>query len=198
MTKVRIFIDFWNFQLSVNDVAGRGYRVDWVKFSPWLVSQAQAMVGTPLTLEGTSVYLSYNPRRPEDKPLRDWAVNFLDHVPGVNVTIMERKLKNPPNCPACHKPIDICPHCHVSTAGTVEKGVDTAMVTDLLSLAWENAWEVAILLSSDRDFIPAVQMLDRKGYRVLNAHFPPIGAELSRTCWASIDLKQALPHIARP
>jgi|GEM_PF-5530480 len=33
------------------------------------------------------------------------------------------------------------------------------MVTDLLALAWENAWEVAILLSSDRDFIPAIQML---------------------------------------
>jgi uncharacterized LabA/DUF88 family protein len=71
------------------------------------------------------------------------------------------------------------------------------MVTDLLALAWESAWEVAILLSSDRDFIPAVQMLNRKGYRVLNAHFPPMGAELSKVCWASLDLKKALPEISR-
>jgi len=57
-------------------------------------------------------------------------------------------------------------------AGTIEKGFDTALVTDLLSLAWETSWDVAVLISSDRDFIPAVEMLNRKGYRVSNAHIP--------------------------
>jgi len=197
MAKTRIFIDFWNFQLSLNDNAGKAYRADWTKLSPWLINQAQGIIGSPLQHEGTSVYLSYDPRKPDDKSLRDWANNFLDHLPGVNVVMQERKPKNPPVCPACHKSIDICPHCGASTAGTIEKGVDTAMVTDLLALAWESTWEIAILLSSDRDFIPAIQMLNRKGYRVINAHFPPIGAELSRACWASIDLKKAVPDIAR-
>jgi uncharacterized LabA/DUF88 family protein len=79
----------------------------------------------------------------------------------------------------------------------LRKGVDTAIVTDLLSLAWENAWEVAILVSSDRDFIPAFEMLSRKGYRVINAHFPPQGAELARKCWGNIDLRKALGPIQR-
>jgi uncharacterized LabA/DUF88 family protein len=82
-------------------------------------------------------------------------------------------------------------------ASIIEKGVDTAMVTDLFSQAWESAWDVAVLISSDRDFIPAVEMLSRKGYRVINAHFPPIGMDLAKSCWASIDLSKALPHIAR-
>jgi len=38
--------------------------------------------------------------------------------------------------------------------GTGEKGIDTAIATDMISLAWEDAWDVAILISSDKDFIP--------------------------------------------
>jgi uncharacterized LabA/DUF88 family protein len=66
-------------------------------------------------------------------------------------------------------------------------------VTDMISLAWERAWEVAILVSSDRDHIPAVEFLTNKGLRVINAHFPPAGMQLARKCWASIDLS---PHLA--
>ena len=37
----------------------------------------------------------------------------------------------------------------------MEKGVDTAIITDLLTLAWEGAYDVAILVSSDADLVPA-------------------------------------------
>ena len=195
--KLRIFVDFWNFQLSVNEFAGKDYRLDWKKLSPWLLSEASALIDPSLSFEETRVYLSFNPRRIEDKGLRDWANNTLDRFPGIHVLMVERKPKNPPSCPVCHATIDPCPNCGSSMTGTIEKGVDTAMVTDLLSLAWENAWDVAVLISSDRDFIPAVEMLSRKGYRVINAHFPPTGMELAKSCWASINLSKALPNISR-
>ena len=197
MAKSRIFIDFWNFQLSVISVVGNQYRIDWKKLPPWLIQEAKLLVDPGLSYEGTRVYMSYHPGRPEDLRLRDWANNFLDRVPGVDVLMVERKPKNPPVCPSCHRVINPCPYCNSSTSGTIEKGVDTAIVTDLLSLAWEAAWDVAILITSDRDFIPAVEMLHRKGFKVINAHFPPTGMELSKVCWASLDLRQALPHIAR-
>lgn len=57
--------------------------------------------------------------------------------------------------------------------------------------------EVAILISSDRDFIPAVQMLTAKGYKVINAHFPPSGMNFAGECWASIDIRKGLPDLAR-
>lgn len=197
MTKARIFIDFWNFQLSIINVAGNQYRVDWTRLSPWLIQETRLLTDPGLTFEGTRVYLSYHSRRPEDLRLRDWANNFLDRVPGVDVRMVERKPKNPPVCPSCHRAINPCPYCNSSTAGTIEKGVDTSIVTDLLSLAWDSAWDVAILITSDRDFIPAVDLLNRKGYKVVNGHFPPVGMELAKVCWASLDLRQALPHLSR-
>lgn len=73
--KTRIFIDFWNFQLGINDVAPQNYRADWKKISPWLIAQATAAVGRPLSFEGTHVYMSYSPNSRKDAPLKDFATN---------------------------------------------------------------------------------------------------------------------------
>jgi len=32
--RTRIFVDFWNFQLSLNSNAQAGYRLDWKAISP--------------------------------------------------------------------------------------------------------------------------------------------------------------------
>ena len=39
--------------------------------------------------------------------------------------------------------------------GYKEKGVDSTLVTLMLKKAWLNNYDVALLVSSDRDFIPA-------------------------------------------
>jgi uncharacterized LabA/DUF88 family protein len=195
--RTRAFIDFWNFQLSLNANTPAGYRLDWKALSPWLIAQAEAAVATSLSYEGTHVYVSSDPASKAEAPLRDFALNVLDRFPGVGVTLIERKPRNPPICPSCHQPITSCPLCGGAMNRTIEKGVDTAIVTDILRLVWENALEVIILASSDRDYIPAVQMLSAKGYRVINAHFPPQGMHLARTCWASIDIKSGLPLLER-
>ena len=195
MPKARIFVDYWNFQLNVNNYFGKEFRLDWFKLSGLLIKETITLLGTPIEFEGMNVYISYNKDNPGDRSLKDWASNTLDKAPGVDVILKERKPKNPPTCPGCHREIINCPHCGIMMKTTIEKGVDTAIVTDLISLAWENAWEYAILLSSDKDYIPAVEMLNRKGYHVINAHFPPAGAELAKTCWAEVDVKKHLKEI---
>jgi len=55
--KLRLFVDFWNFQLSVNDLAGKDYRVDWKKLSPWLLGEARTLIDPSLSFEETRVYL---------------------------------------------------------------------------------------------------------------------------------------------
>lgn len=195
--KTRIFFDFWNFQLSLNEAASANYRVDWQKVSPWLIGQASTIVGSALTYEGTYIYVSHDPKNKKDNRLRDFALNVLDRFPGVQVTMLERKAKSSPVCPNCHQPIATCPHCAAAVTGTIEKGVDTAIVTDMLKLAWEGALSVAVLVSSDRDFIPAVELLAAKGHRVINAHFPPRGMHLARACWGSVDLRSGLKDFAR-
>ena len=195
--KVRYFVDFWNFQLTLNEVAPKGYKLDWKEFPSWLSYRASEITGQHLQFDGIHIYMSYNRRSAKDRRLRDWAMNVLDRLPGTQVILRERKAKGPPTCPSCHKLVSLCPYCGATMSGTVEKGSDVALVTDLLTLAWDGAWQVAVLVSSDRDFIPAVERLGTRGFRIINAHFPPKGMHLARTCWASIDLRKGLTDLER-
>jgi uncharacterized LabA/DUF88 family protein len=193
--RVRGFVDFWNFQLGIQEAIGKNFHLDWKELGPWLTRKAAELTLAAgqygrMRYEGLHVYLSYNPKKPEDTKLRHWATNTLDRFPGVQVTAAERKPKNPPKCPACHKEIAACSYCNASMTGTVEKGIDTAMVTDMIRLAWEGSYEVAVVVSSDRDFIPAVEFLDKKGLKIIHAGFPPKGSDLATSCWASLDLKK--------
>ena len=193
--RTRIFVDFWNLQLAINEHAGREYRMDWRKLSPRLITEAEACLNSTLRFDGTNVYISYDPRKETGRRLRNWGLNTLDRFPGISVILRERQAKSAPSCPSCHVSVDTCPHCGGRMIGTVEKGIDTAITTDMIRLAWEDAWDVAILASSDRDFIPVVEFLASKGKRVLNVHLPPKGIHLARTCWASIDLKPIIPDL---
>ena len=71
--------------------------------------------------------------------------------------------------------------------------MDIAIAIDMIKLAREDAWDWAVLVSSDRDFIPAVEFLNGKGRKVLHAGFPPRGSQLAAKCWGSLDLR---PHLS--
>ncbi len=71
---------------------------------------------------------------------------------------------------------------------TEEKGVDVAIVTDMIRLAWEAAYDIAVLVSSDSDLAPAIEFLDLRGRKIVQAGFPPIGSHVATTCWASFDM----------
>jgi len=161
------------------------------------ISETEKIIGSPLEFNGTNVYLSYDPKKKTDKGLLGWAKNKLARFPGIRVIVKERQTRRPPYCPHCHQAVTNCPHCGGQMVGTIEKGIDTAIVTDMMRLAWEGVLDVAILASSDRDFIPAVTCLQSKSLRVINVLFPPIGADLAKTCWASIDMRPHLPSLSR-
>lgn len=44
-----------------------------------------------------------------------------------------------------------------------EKQVDVYLATQMVALAYEDAYDVAILLSGDSDFVPAVELAQQKG-----------------------------------
>lgn len=199
--RVRVFVDFWNFQLAIVPAYGQ-LKLDWSRLGPWLTAEAGVRIGLGVDdrvrFEGMHVYLSYNPRQPTDVKLRQWATNTLDRFPGVCVVAKERKPRRPPKCPACHSEIATCPLCSKDMAGTVEKGIDTAIVTDMIRLAWSDSWDIAVLVSGDRDFIPAVEFLDSKGLKVIQGCFGSSGRDLGNRCWATIDLSTRLTEITRP
>jgi len=48
----------------------------------------------------------------------------------------------------------------------IEKGIDASLSTDLLWYAFQNAYDKAILITGDADFIPAVQRVRLLGKNI--------------------------------
>ena len=53
----------------------------------------------------------------------------------------------------------------------VEKGIDVAIAVECLSLAYENTYDTALLVSGDSDYVELVEALKRKGKHVECAMF---------------------------
>jgi len=60
-----------------------------------------------------------------------------------------------------------CQHCgHKDYGIPYQKGVDVSLVTEVMSLAFENAFDIAIIVSGDNDFQDAVHHIKSKGKKV--------------------------------
>ena len=199
--RARVFVDFWNFQLSWNSSAGRDARCDWPRLPQALVSEAGTLLAAvgvdgTLSLEETIVHASVEPH--DDRPLAKWLRDFLDRQPSFDVKVRERRSRSKSiHCRVCGVTTGACPACGAPYVGRPEKGVDAALVTDLLALAWQGSYDVAILVSSDGDFVPAVEHVQNKGLKVVNAGWRSSGHELKQACWASFDLDQMVSRLTR-
>lgn len=189
--RVRVFVDFWNFQLSLNKRSNAvRFEADWKVLGGVLAGAAAEVVdaGAQVVYQGMDIYGSYG-EGDADARLRKWAENWLARQPGVHVEMQpRRKVRNSPVCPSCHRAVPACPACGADMRGSEEKGVDTRLTTAMISLAWIDNYDVAVLVSSDRDFVPVVEFLETKGKKVVHGAFPPAAAEVTRKCWASIDI----------
>ncbi len=52
-----------------------------------------------------------------------------------------------------------------------EKQVDVYLATQLVALAYENAYDIAYLVSGDEDFVPAIEIVQQKGKIVVAVSF---------------------------
>ena len=139
--------------------------------------------------QGLNLYGSYDPRSEKDRGMHRWATGVVARFPGVGVSIVPRpKKRSPPKCPHCYEEVAVCPSCGSDMRGTEEKGVDVRIATDMISLAWAGTYDVGVLVSSDRDFVPLAEFLATKGLKVIHGRFPPQGAELAGKCWGEIGI----------
>lgn len=83
---------------------------------------------------------------------------FYDSLRSLEITICTKKLR--------YKNI-VCRHCNqVDENIAYQKGVDVALVTEAMSLAFERAYDVAIIVSGDNDFVDAINFIKTKGLKV--------------------------------
>lgn len=195
--RIRIFVDFWNFSLSLRR-EDDSFMIDWKQVSKVFVAEAAQLLGGAVTYEAMHVYGSYDPAKPNDAKFKNWFTTWLDKLPGVHSVLLERqKKRNHIHCPLCHGEVSECPHCQGDLRGTEEKGVDTRIATELISLAWSNGYDVAIIVSADRDFVPVADFLQSRGIKVIHAAFPPSGSQLSQRCWGNFSVISLMDKIRR-
>ena len=142
---VRIFVDFWNLALA------------WEKKLPGLIMDKLDEKGyldkENADLRGITVYASTHPEpTDEHRQQEHWLLFKLDQMPGYTVK-------------TCVRQRQPCDH-NIHEAHYVEKGVDTMLVCDMLSLAMRNLYEVGVVISDDSDLVPSIQsvqdVLDRQ------------------------------------
>ena len=100
--------------------------------------------------------------------------SFFDKLRSNQITIITKPLK--------YKSVK-CAHCkHTDLNVPYQKGVDVALVTDTISLAVEKAYDIAIIVSGDNDFVDAVNFVKAKGLKVWVVSFSSaLGDDLMRS-----------------
>lgn len=188
MANVKLFVDFWNFQLSWNyhikPEAGSALPhvpIGWRNLPEVLIGGLPLVLGpsTEMVYKGTQVYASVNPKPGSpDAKLKGFLHSGLGQMTGYKVHVRERRFKR-----------DTCPHCKEAIERMVEKGVDASIVTDLFSGAINNAYDVAVLVSNDSDFVPAIQTIqERLNKQIVHVGFKQGGDHVRTAAWSHIIL----------
>jgi uncharacterized LabA/DUF88 family protein len=115
--------------------------------------------------------------------------SFYDMLRQNEITIVTKPLK--------YKRI-ICKHCNTKDENVpYQKGVDVALATDMMGLAFEDAYDLAILISGDNDFENAVNYLKGKGKKVWVVSFiDSLGQDLMRVADRVIKLDSVFDDVA--
>lgn len=166
------------------------FNTDWAIIGSSLAVAAANIVksASPTEFQGLDFYGSYRPTE-QGRKCNQWVTRLIGTRPGVSVHLVPRKRKKVhPKCPQYYHITKTCPECGADMRGTEEKGVDVRMATDMIKLARVDNYDVAVLVSSDADFVPMAEFLETRGIKVIHGAFPPIGHHLSSCCWGRIDL----------
>jgi hypothetical protein len=103
--------------------------------------------------------------------------------------VLGDRVTGPTSCNAC--PLGgtpECRRCRASIAGSGGQTTTDAISVDIFRAAREEAFDVAVIVSSDTALIPVARHLKTKGLLVVVCGFLPRGLEMSRECSAFLDI----------
>jgi hypothetical protein len=182
MRTVKLYVDFWNFQLgwnsNMNPSHGTPVKIAWRQMPTILMAELPSVFGPgeQFSYRGTQVFASVDPRPgSKDEGLKRF-LHSLNQATGYQVTVRDRKPKK-----------DGCPHCGKDIDRMVEKGVDASIVTALYEGAINDAYDIALLFSNDGDHIPAIKTIqDRLNKQILHVGFKIGGSSVRSAAWSHV------------
>jgi uncharacterized LabA/DUF88 family protein len=171
-TRVMIFIDGSNMHWGIKDYNTENkcnYKIDYAKFIPLLTKDRICV--------RTMYYCS------QPVPPIAGQIKFYDYLRSAGIQVIDKELKTR---------IDR----NTQQPYYVEKGVDVALATDLIAMAWGNAYDAAIIVSGDADYAGAVSKVMSKGKNVELAAFrKSLSKELKDACLSRIILDDYMKQI---
>src|SRR5499426_4857608 len=182
--KICVFIDGQNFYRSLLRF-DEGLRVDYDKLARWIT---QAVGGPPATFAGAYYYVGVSADAP---PMVEGFLKGLELRPGYFVK-RDPRVRRTGRCPTCGGEYEY----------TTEKRVDTRLVADLIQYAANGAFDAAVLVSGDDDFVPAVEAVNALGKQVWVATWSAeeLSSDLRVRCFGQIRLSDGIPafRVERP
>lgn len=175
--KVSIFFDGQNFYRSLLRY-DETLRVDYDRLATWITEK----VGGPnATFCGAYYYVGVSQGAPA---LVEAFLKGLELRPGYFVK-REVRVRRSGRCPSCGAEYEY----------TTEKRVDTRLVADLIHFAAIGAFDAAVLISGDDDFVPAVEAVNALGKQVWVATWSAeeLSTDLRVRCFGHIHLSEGIP-----
>jgi hypothetical protein len=181
---VKIFFDGQNFYRSLLRY-DESLRVDYDRLATWITA---AVGGPGGVFCGAYYYVGISSDAP---PLVEGFLKGLELRPGYFVR-REPRVRRTGHCPSCGLDYEY----------TTEKRVDTRLVAELIQYAANGAFDAAVLVSGDDDFVPAVEAVNALGKRVWVATWSAeeLSSDLRVRCFGQIRLSEGLAafRVERP
>jgi len=174
--KVSVFFDGQNFYRSLQRY-DESLRVDYDRLAAWIT---QAVGGPGAIFAGAHYYVGVSADAP---PLVEGFLKGLELRPGYFVK-RELRVRRSGRCPACSADYEY----------TTEKRVDTRLVADIIQYAAIGAFDAAVLVSGDDDFVPAVEAVNSLGKQVWVATWSAeeLSKDLRVRCFGQIHLSEGI------
>src|SRR3982751_5110479 len=174
--KICIFFDGQNFYRSLLRY-DETLRVDYDRLAAWITQQVgggSAMFG------GAYYYVGVSAGAP---PLVEGFLKGLEIRPGYFVK-REPRVRRTGRCNVCAGEYEY----------TTEKRVDTRLVADLIHYAANGAYDAAVLVSGDDDFVPAVEAVNALGKQVWVATWSAeeLSTDLRVRCFGHVHLSEGI------
>lgn len=182
--KVCIFFDGQNFYRSLLRY-DESLRVDYDRLAVWIT---QRVGGEGAVFGGAYYYVGVSAGAPQQV---EAFLKGLELRPGYFVK-REPRVRRTGRCSSCGNDYEY----------TTEKRVDTRLVADLIHYAANGAYDAAVLISGDDDFVPAVEAVNALGKQVWVATWSAeeLSSDLRVRCFGQIRLSDGIAafRVERP